>query len=134
MVPKLFPVRHLVYLRNANPVLVRRDMLCHYVHGYLAEIQVCADTCCCRNARILKHITDNGSCKLVSRHLVCAEIGRYIHKHLVDRIYVNILWSNIFQVYLIYASAVFYVEGHSWNRSYEIYFPVLMLLKLLVVG
>ena len=133
IVPQLFPVTHLIEFRNAHTVLVSRSLLCHDVHGYLAEVKVCADAGSSRYPGILQDITYHGHGKFMCRHPVCVKVSRHVHKDLVDGINVNILWSDVFQVYLIDTCAVFNVFGHARRGSNVVNFPIFVNFEFLVL-
>ena len=66
------------------------------------------------------------------RHFEGRQIGGNVHECLVDGIDMNVFRSHIFQVYLIYARAVLYVEHHA-RRCYDIiYRPFRMCFEFCV--
>ena len=67
------------------------------------------------------------------RHPVCVKVSRHVHKDLVDGINVNILWSDVFQVYLIDTCAVFNVFCHARRGSNVVNFPIFVHFEFLVL-
>ena len=70
--------------------------------------------------------------QFVSGHPVASEIGRHIHKHLVDAIDVDVLWRDIFQVNTVYLRADLYVVRHARRGCNIVNSPVWMLFKFYI--
>ena len=90
--PQHFPVAHFIQLRDPDPVFIRIDMLGDDVHCDLCQIHIRTDPGCCGNACIAEHIPDHQDRQFMSIHLICVQVVRYIHKHFIDRIDMNIFW------------------------------------------
>ena len=101
VLPELSAVAHFVKLRNADAVFIRRNVLCHDVHGDLAEIEVCADARRGRDACGAQHIEDHGLRQFAGRHVVGFEVAGHVHHHLINGVDVNILGRNVFEVDIV---------------------------------
>ena len=84
IVPKLFAVTPLIEFCNAHAILISRSLLCHDVHGYLAEVEVCADTGCRCYPCVFQYIANHGHCQFVCRHPVRIKVSRHVHEDLVN--------------------------------------------------
>ena len=67
------------------------------------------------------------------RHLVGVQIGRHIHKHLIDAINMDVLWSHILQICLIDLFAHFDIVSHPWWSHDVVQLPVGMCFQFYVV-
>ena len=99
--PELPAVAHFVKLRDADAVFIRRNVLCHDVHGDLAEVEVCADARRGRDACGAQHIEDHSLRQLAGRHVVGLKIAGHVHHHLVDGVDVDILGRDVFEIDII---------------------------------
>ena len=117
MVPQQIPVRLLVQLRNADTILVRRDVLCHNVHGQLCKVEVGADACRCGDAGVVQHLPHHGHGKLVGAHVVIGQIARHIDKNLIDGVGVNIRRGHIFEVGLVDLGGNVQIPLHPGRRN-----------------
>ena len=95
VIPEQLPVAPLVQLCNTHAVSVCAHVLCHNVHGNLAQIQICSDPGSGCDACCTKHIPNHGHGKLVGGHAIGGKVSGDIHKHLVHRVDVNILRGDI---------------------------------------
>ena len=96
MGPQNPAVTFLRQVRNAHPVLIRRNVLCYNVHGNLAQIQVTPNPRCRRNARRRMNVPDYLPCQLTRRHPISGQVMGDIHHNLVDRVYMAVLRRHIF--------------------------------------
>ena len=126
IVPKLFAVTPLIEFCYANAILVSWSFFCHDVHGYLAEVEICADAGCRRYSCVLQYIANHGHSQFVCRHTICIKVSRYVHEHLVNGIYMYILWRNVFQINLIDACAVLNIFCHAWRGCNVVNLPILV--------
>jgi len=90
MIPQQIPVGLLVQFRNADTVLVRRDVFCHNVHGQLCKVEVGADACRCGDAGVVQHLPHHGHGKFMGAHVVIGQIARHINENLVNGVGVDI--------------------------------------------
>ena len=133
IVPKLFPVAPFIQFGNAHAILVGRRLFRHDVHGYLAEVKVCADAGCRRYPCMFQYIPNHRHGQLVRRHPVGVQVGRHVHEYLVNGVHVNILRGDVFQVNLIDARAVLDVFCHAGWRRDVIHLPIFVRLEFLVL-
>ena len=75
-------------------------MLCHNIHGYLAQIQIGTNAAGCRDTGILKDIVYHLRRKLPCRHMISAKIVCHIHKNLIYRVNTDILRCDILKIIL----------------------------------
>ena len=113
VVPELLPVAFLIQLCDTHAILICRDMLCHDIHGHLAEVQVAAYAGRSRDTGLRKHLQDDLHGKLVGGQAVGIQILRHIHEYLVDGIDDDVLRSDIPKIYLIDPLAVGHIVGHT---------------------
>ncbi len=113
VVPKHMAVTRFVQFRNPRAVFVRFGVLSHNVHCNLAKVQICADADGRCNACCFQNIKNNRSGKLARRLPVKIKIIRHIYKHLVNRVNMDILWLNIFQVNLVNVGVASNVVRHT---------------------
>ena len=113
VIPKVLPVGKLVQFRDANAVLVRRNMLGVNIHGDLAKIEIAADPCRGGNAGGIQHILHDHPSKVVGAHAAGLDIIRSVHEYLVNGIDVHIIHRNILEVNVHDPRAVFHVVGHA---------------------
>ena len=117
VVPQQIPVGLLVQLRNADTIFVRRDVLCHNVHGQLCKVEVGADACRCGDASVVQHLPHYGHGKLVGAHVVVGQISRHINKNLVNGVGVDIRRGHIFEVSLVDLSRNVQIPLHPGRRN-----------------
>ena len=98
MTPEQFPETHLVKLRNANTVLIRRNPFGDDVHGNLGQVHIGANAGCGGDAGIVEHIPDHGHGQLVGGHIVGFQITGDIHEAFIHGIDVDVLITDIFHV------------------------------------
>ena len=96
MSPELSPVARFIQLRNPHPIGIRIHMLCHNIHSYLAQIEIGANSRCGRNSRSCQNFLYYFFRQLSGSEPISVQILSHIHKHLVDRIHMDILRSHIF--------------------------------------
>ena len=53
----------------------------------------------------------------MSGHLIVTEIGCCVNKYFVNRIYQDILWSDVFEIDAIDLPGDFLVVEHPWRRD-----------------
>ena len=119
VVPHKSAIGHLVKLCYADAVLVRRHFLCHYIHGYLAEVHIGAYASRSGYARGLQNVPDHSHGQLMGGHAVGLQVSRGVDEHLVYGVNVDILGSDVLQVYLIYSCAVSDVVCHT-GRCHDV--------------
>ena len=117
MVPQQIPVGLLVQLRNADAILVRRDMLCHNVHGQLCKVEVGADACRCGDAGVVQHLPHHGHGKFMGAHVVVGQIACHINENLVDGVGVDICRGHIFEVGLVDLGGHIQIPLHPGRRN-----------------
>ena len=105
-------------------------MLCHNIHRYFAEIEVCADPGGCRDAGGREDIQNDLHGKVMRRQLIGIEVVGDIHKHFVNGIDDNVLRRDIFHVDLIDAGTVLHVISHAGWRDDKINGEGRVLLQL----
>ena len=130
MRPHRLTVGHLIQLGNANTVFIRWNVLCHDVHCHLAEIEVGADSCCCRDAGGFNNIQNDLHGKVVGRQLVGREVVGHIHENLVDGVYHDVLRGDVFQIDFVNLRAVLHVIRHAGRCDNEVDFQLWILLQL----
>ena len=79
-------------------------MLCHNIHCDFAQIQVGADPGSGRDPNVILHIQNDSLRQLISCHSIGFQIMCHVHKHFINRIYMNIFRRHIFQIYIIAVS------------------------------
>ena len=117
VVPQQIPVRLLVQFRNADTVLVRRDVLRHNVHRQFCKVDVCADACRCGDAGVVQHLPHHGHGKLMGTHVVIGQIACHVNEDLVDRVGVNICRGHIFEVGLVDLGGHVQIPLHPGRRN-----------------
>ena len=88
-------------------------MLCHNIHGYLAQIQIGTNAAGCRDTGILKDIVYHLRRKLPCRHVISAKIVCHIHKNLIYRVNTDILRCDILKINIVYACTVIHIQSHT---------------------
>ena len=71
MRPKLSPVAHFIQFCDPNAVGIRRDMFCYDVHRDLSKVEIWADSCCRRDARLPQNIADEADGERMRRDPLC---------------------------------------------------------------
>ena len=117
MFPKLTAVGHFVKLCNPHAVFIGGNFFSNDVHSDFAKIQIRTNARRGGNPRRGKNVPDYRHCKLSGGHFVGLEIGRNVHKNLVDRVHHNIFGSDIFKIYLVNFRAVVHIMRHSGRRD-----------------
>ena len=69
MCPELLPIAHFIKIRYPDAVFIGRHMLCDDVHCYLAQVQICSDTCGRGYPGGTQHVFDHSHGKFVRREL-----------------------------------------------------------------
>ena len=113
MIPEYSAVAHLVKLGYSYAVFVGLTVFCIEVHCDFAKIKVRSYACRGGYACCFKHVKHHFHRKLTRRQAIGFEIIRCVNENLVDRINVDILGSNIFQIDIIYPGADLHVMRHS---------------------
>ena len=113
VIPEQSAVTHLVQFCNAHTISIRLYMFCHNIERHFAQIEIGSDPGGCRDARLSKDILYHFRRKFSRCHVVCPQIMCDIHKHLVDRIDMNILRRHITQIEIVNSGAVIHVERHA---------------------
>ena len=96
VIPKFTPIQHFIQFSNTHAVFVGRHLFGHNIHCYLCQIHIRTDACRRRDAGSGQHVTDHLHRQFVGSQLIGSQIGRHIHKHLVDAIDVYVFRSNVF--------------------------------------
>ena len=117
VVPQQIPVGLLVQLCNADTIFIRRDVLCHNVHGQLCKVEVGADACRCGDAGVVQYLPHHGHGKLVGAHVVVGQIARHINENLVDGVGVDIRRGHIFEVGLVDLGGHIQIPLHPGRRN-----------------
>ena len=112
VVPKQFTVTFFIQLGNAHTVFIRIDVLCHNIHCDFAQIQVGSDPGSGRDPNVILHIQNDSLRQLISCHSIGFQIMCHVHKHFINRIYMNIFRRHIFQIYIIDPRTVFHIKCH----------------------
>ena len=110
--PQSSPVTLLVQLGYPDTIRIGIHVLGHNVHGHFTKIQIGANSCSRCDAGGFLHVTDDFSCKIVSRQAIQLQIGCGIQKNLVNGVYMNVLGRHIFQINLIDLAADGHITGH----------------------
>ena len=121
MVPKEPAVAELIKLRYPDAVSIRLHMLRHYIHGYLAEVEIGTYPCRGRDTRSCYDFPYELHGKSPRIKAIAPEIRRRIYKYLIHRIHIYILRSDVLKVYLIYLGTLFYIKSHLRRGCYEIH-------------
>ena len=132
MGPENLPVRHFIQRPDPHSVFIRRNMLRHNVHGDFAEIEIRADSRSGGDSRILKYIQDHFPRQLFRCHLICFQIMSGVDKHLINRIHMDILRRNIFQINFVDSGAVFHIKGHPGRSRNISQLQLRILFQLLI--
>ena len=119
MAPQSAAVAHLVQLRDAHAVFVRRDVLGGDVHGHLGQVQVGADACGSSDAHGALHVQNHLYRQLLGGEVIGFQVGGGVDEHLIDGVDVNVLRRHILQVHLVDAGAVLHVQGHP-GRGHQV--------------
>ncbi|MPM92169.1 hypothetical protein SDC9_139304 [bioreactor metagenome] len=117
MAPKLAAIGFFIQLRNTHAVLVRCNMLSFNIHRDLAEIEVCPDACCGRDARGFQHVLNDRHGKLSGGAAIGGKIIGYIHEYLVNGIDMDICGRNIVKVDVVYLCAALHIKRHLRRRN-----------------
>lgn len=117
MVPQQIAEALLVELGNAHAVRIRRDVLCHDVHGQLCEIQVRADARRGGDAGLGQHFAHQLHGQLVGRQLIERQVARHIHEDLVNGIGVDVLRGHIAQIDFVDLLRHLQIPGHPGRRN-----------------
>ncbi len=88
-------------------------MLCYNIHSNFAEIEIGADSGCCCDAGGAQDVLDDSHGQLPRCTAVGMQIPGHIHKDLVNRINMDILGCNVFQINFIDFCTVRNIIGHS---------------------
>ena len=112
MVPEQVAEGLLVQLGNPDAFGVGWDVLCDDVHRQLAEVEVAADAGRGGDAGGVVDLSDDGFGQLPGGQMVVLEISRYVHKNLVDRIDMDILRRDVFQVDRVDFGRRLHIIGH----------------------
>ena len=107
----------LVQLRNAHTILVRRHFFCDNVHRDLRKKHIRADSGRRGDAGDVQYIADHAHRQLMRRAAVGHQIVCDIHEHLVNRIDMDILRRDIFQIDLIDSRADLHIPAHLRRRG-----------------
>ena len=117
VVPQQIPVGLLVQLCNADTIFIRRDVLCHNVHGQLCKVEVGADARRCGDAGVVQHLPYHGHGKLMGAHVVIGQIARHINENLVNGVGVDIRRGHIFEVGLVDLGGNVQIPLHPGRRN-----------------
>ena len=101
VIPQRSAVAHLIQLRDADPVLIRRHVLGRDVHGNLGKIKICSDAGGGGDAGLRQDRPDHPEGQFMGRRLIDMQVVGHIDEHLVDGIDVNILLGNEAQIDLV---------------------------------
>ena len=134
VVPQKTAVAHLVQLRDAYPMLIRRSMLGLDIHGHLAEVEIGADARRRDDTGLQEHVQDDLPGQLPGRQAVGIQIPRHIHHHLVDGVGVDILRGDILQIDLIDLGAPVHVASHPWRSHDVVQCQSRVFLQVRIVG
>ena len=96
--PQQFAIPAFIEFGNAHAVLIRGDVLSNDIHRHFRQIQVRADACRGRDARLLENVGHDATCQFMGRAPEILEIFRDIDEHLVHRIHVDILFRGVVQI------------------------------------
>ena len=132
IIPEFATIRHFIQFGDTHTILVCRHLLSHNIHRHLTEIHVRTDACCCRDACLFQHIADHLHRQFMGRHLISTQVGRHIHDHLVNRIHMDILRGNVFQIDAVNLRAHLNIVCHLWRGSDIVNSPVWMLFQLYI--
>ena len=78
-----------------------------------AEKQVRADSCRSRDTCLAQHFPYHLHRKVMSRHIIGAQVFRYIDKNLIDRVDMNILGCDELKINTVNFCAILHVESHA---------------------
>ena len=117
VVPQQIPVGLLIQLRNADTIFVRRDMLCHNVHGQLCKVEVGANARRCGDAGVVQHLSHHGHGKFMGTHVVIGQIARHINENLVNGVGVNVCRGHIFEIGLVDLGRNVQIPLHPGRRN-----------------
>ena len=115
--PEMPAVAHFVKLRDADAIFIRRDMLCHDVHGDLAEVEIRSDARRGCDARGVQDVRDHNLCQLTGGHVVSLQIVRHIHHHFIDGVDVDVLGCDVFEIDIVDLRANLNVFRHLRRRD-----------------
>ena len=110
--PQEPPIGHFVQLGYTNSVFIRMNMLRYNVHGHLGQIQVRAHSRRGGDTSSFQNIQDDGSGQFPCCHLVGIQVVGNVHEHLINAVGIDVLRSNVFQIYLIDPRAPIDIVGH----------------------
>ena len=65
-----------------------------------------------RDPNVILHIQNDSLRQLISCHSIGFQIMCHVHKHFINRIYMNIFRRHIFQIYIIDPRTVFHIKCH----------------------
>ena len=112
MGPQFFPERLFVQLRHPDPVPVGGHFFRRDVHGDFRQVQVGANPPGGGDARLPQYAADDGGDQLVGSHAVQGEVGRQVHKGLVDGVDVDVLGRQVLEVDAVDLGGHLQVPGH----------------------
>ena len=115
MVPEQAAIAHLVELGDAGPIRAGGYVLGNDIHRDLGKVEVCAEADRGRDARLGQNVRDEHGGELVCRHAGRAQVARHVDEDLVDGVNVDVLGSDMTQVYLVNLRTALQVESHAWR-------------------
>ena len=117
VIPKRMPIAHFIQRGDSDAVRIRLDMLGDNIHRDLTQIEVAADACGGCDAGRLQHIPDHRHGQLPGGHVINVQIMRDIHEYLVDRVNMDVLGRNIFEINVVNLGAACNIMRHARHSN-----------------
>ena len=118
MSPENPAVGLLIQFCDAHPIFVRLHMLCHDIHGDLAQVQVGADARRRSDSRGFQYVLHHLGSQFPRRKPIHLQITAHIHEHLINRVHMDVLRRNIFEIHVKYLCTVLKIQCHPRRRCH----------------
>ena len=116
VLPERFAVLQLVQLGNAHAVCIRLGVLGFNVHSDLGKVEIRADPGCGGDAGRAVDVKNDLHGER-SRREACVQIRCGVDKHLIDRVDVQILRRDVFEIDLVDLCGGLHIKGHPRRRD-----------------
>ena len=115
MMPQSFTIKF--FIKKSNMIF---GFLCSYIKCYFGKVEVSSYSCCCRDMLANCYLIHQKKSKFFNTHIVQSKIIRDVEKSFIDRINVDIIWSNIIKVNIVNVCGIFYIFFHTRFCDYKI--------------
>ena len=107
------------FIQYPNMILY---MLCCDIQCNFGQIQICSNPGSRSNPGMFKNIFHDPYTQFLCRHLIHCQIIRYIHKHFIDTVNMDVFFGNVFQINRINLCRIINIKLHPW-WSHDIFDP-----------